>query len=201
MAVKRIGLLGGSFDPVHLAHIALAQAALEALSLDQVQLLPAADPWQRPALAAPPTHRLAMLEIALRETQRLHINPLEIHRAGKTYTIDTLLQLPDDSDYIWILGADQLSNFTTWHRWHDIASLVHLAVAERPGVEACVPDALQSVFDAASRPLLRIPFVPMDVSASEIRRRLATGQSTHGLLDPAVAQYIEQHKLYAPAGS
>lgn len=194
-----IGLLGGSFDPVHLAHVALAQAALRELSLGQVQLLPAGDPWQRGALAASPAQRLAMLELAVRHAPALSVNPIEVQRDGKTYTIDTLRSLPAGPEYVWILGADQLANFCTWRQWREIAHLVHMAVAQRPGVDASAPAELQTLLNQLKRPLLRIPFTPMPISASDIRRRLAHGDSTQDMLDPAVAQYIAQHNLYRDA--
>src|SRR5690606_36591562 len=196
-----IGLLGGSFDPVHLAHVALAQAALRELSLAQVQLLPAGDPWQRGALAASPAQRLAMLELAVQGAPALRVNPIEVRRDGKTYTIDTLRSLPAGPEYVWILGADQLANFCTWRQWREIARLVRMAVAQRPGADALAPAELQTHLNELNRPLLRIPFAPMPISASDIRRRLAQGDSTQGMLDPAVAQYISQHKLYRDAVS
>lgn len=196
MAVKVIGLLGGSFDPVHLAHVSLAKAALTELSLDQVHMIPAANPWQRGALKASAEHRLAMLQLATRNEPALHINAMEIDRGGKTYTIDTVRSLPSDSQYVWILGADQLENFHTWHEWRDIASLVQIAVAARPGAAIQAPAELQAHLRAQGRTLLHIPFTPMPISASDIRHRLAGGQSTAGMLDPAVAQYIKQHSLY-----
>lgn len=201
MALNTVGLLGGSFDPVHLAHIGLARAALRELALDQVQLIPAGDPWQRGGLAATPAQRLAMLEIAAGGTPGLRVNPMEIRRGGKTYTIDTVRGLPAGAQYVWILGADQLENFHTWHEWRDIARLVRIAVAQRPGADAEAPPALQSLLDELDRPLLRIPFTPMSISASAIRQRLAQGASTEGMLDPAVAQYIRRHGLYQHAVS
>jgi nicotinate-nucleotide adenylyltransferase len=198
MAGRRIGLLGGSFDPVHVAHIALADAALPRLQLDEVQLIPAADPWQREPLSATPQQRLDMLAIATRGRPRLVVNPIEIKRAGKTYTIDTLQALPEGPVYYWILGADQLENFCTWRRWKDIANLATLAVAQRPGSSVAAPDALQRHLDGLGRQLVRLPFEPMHVSASEIRERLANRQPADGLLDPAVSQYIEENDLYHP---
>ena len=201
MAVSSIGLLGGSFDPVHLAHVALAQAALHELALDEVQLLPASAPWQRGPLSATSAQRLAMLQLAVADTTRLSINPIELERGGKTYTVDTLRQLPGDPEYVWILGADQLANFCTWHQWREVAALARIAVARRPGADAAPPPDLKALLDDLRRPLLQIPFAPMAVSASEIRQRLARGDTTEGLLHPAVAQYIERHGLYRPAVS
>ncbi len=192
----KIGLLGGSFDPVHLAHIALADSARKTLGLDEVRLIPAANPWQRAPLAADASHRLAMLELAVAGHPGLRIDPQELARNGPTYTADTLDALPEGHTYYWILGADQLANFCTWHRWQDIAQRVYLAVAQRPGTPLAEPDALRRFLDEIGRPLLRLSFAPRSISSTEIRRRLAHGGDTASLLDVAVAQYIRENQLY-----
>ncbi|WP_278485551.1 nicotinate (nicotinamide) nucleotide adenylyltransferase [Achromobacter insolitus] len=194
--MKRIGLLGGSFDPVHLAHIALAQNALQSLGLAEVQLIPAANPWQRAALHATAEQRRDMLQLAIAGHAGLVVNPTEIERGGATYTIDTLRALPQDARYVWLLGTDQLANFCTWRNWQDIASLVDLAVATRPGTELSAPPALAAHLLSQGRKLQELPFTPMPVSASEIRRRLAQGESTDGMLAAPVAAYIAAHHLY-----
>ena len=196
MAIKKTGLLGGSFDPVHLAHIALAKAACRALRLDEVDLIPAANPWQRKPLAATAAQRLAMLELAIAGENCLRINPIEIKRGGETRTIDTINSLPENIDYTWILGADQLANFCSWHCWQDIAARVKLAVAQRPGTPLAPPPPLMRHLAALNRTLIELPFEPVSISASAIRERLAQGLPTQGLLHVAVAQYIEQNKLY-----
>lgn len=194
----KTGLLGGSFDPVHLAHVALAHCAWQELKLDEVQLIPAADPWQREPLAADAQHRLAMLDLALSGQPHLRVNPIEINRGGKTYTVDTLRQLPSGPDYYWILGADQLANFCTWHRWEEIADLVRLGVAQRPGTALTVPLPLRDHLASQDRALIPLPFQPMPVSSTQIRKCLAAGQPTDGLLSVAVAQYIQKNGLYQP---
>ncbi len=199
MAVKKIGLLGGSFDPVHLAHTALAETALNVLQLDELQLIPAADPWQRSPLQATGPQRLAMLTLAIAGLRGLSVNPVEIERGGPTYTIDTLRQLPPDAEYYWILGADQLDNFCSWRSWEEIARRVYLAVAQRPGTPAVAPAALAQRLDALGRKLLELPFEPMPVSATAIRQRLADGRPVQGLLNAAVAQFIARCKLYRSA--
>ncbi len=196
MALKKIGLLGGSFDPVHRAHIVLANTALSQLGLDQVQLLPAADPWQRKPLNASASHRLAMVELAIQGHHGLAANPAEIMRGGKTYTIDTLQDMPRTAQYFWILGADQLENFCTWHRWEDIVTYVHLVVARRPGSAVTTPSPLAWLLDTLKKPLIEIPFEPIDISATQIRSLLKTGQPADTMLDPKVLQYIQQHHLY-----
>jgi nicotinate (nicotinamide) nucleotide adenylyltransferase len=194
--MTRIGLLGGSFDPVHVAHMALAKAARDALGLDEVQLIPARAPWQRRPLAAAPEHRLAMLELAVADEPGLRINPLELRREGPTYTVDTLRELPAGPRYAWILGADQLANFCTWRAWEEIACMVDLAVAARPGASVQAPPALRQALAAAGRALLSIPFDEMAISASDIRARIAQGKSVHGMIAPAVLDYIARHGLY-----
>ena len=195
---KSIGLLGGSFDPIHVAHIALARAALDALSFDVVELIPAADPWQRPPLAASGQQRLDMLKLAIADEPGLAVNPVEIERGGPTYTIDTLRGLPDNARYTWLLGADQLRNFCTWHDWQDIVARVDLAVAARPGSAAVAPPALQTRLNELGRSLRQLPFTPIPISASEIRQRLANGDSISGMGPDAAIAYIRAHRLYQP---
>jgi|SRR5690625_1254362 len=194
--MKRIGLLGGSFDPVHRAHIQLANHALDALGLDEVNLIPAANPWQRAPLGASPEHRLAMLELAIQGSPGLTINTIELERSGPTYTLETLAQLPSEPEYFWILGSDQLQNFCTWKGWQDILNYVNLAVAQRPGAQVAPPAALQAHLAEQQQQLYRLSLPPIDISATEIRTRLKQHQNTDGLLDPAVQQYIKKHKLY-----
>lgn len=196
---KKTGLLGGSFDPVHVAHIALADAAYHTLGLDSVQLIPAGNPWQRAPLAASAHHRLAMLKLAAGQRTWLHINPIEISRSGPTYTIDTIEQLSQDSDYYWILGSDQLENFCSWHRWRDIAQRVSLVVARRPGTSLTAPEPLEEYLNSLGQAVIHLPFNPQAVSATEIRTRLAQGKCADHFLDPAVAAYIRHHRIYTDA--
>lgn len=192
----RIGLLGGSFDPIHLAHIALAKAAQQYLALDEVQLILAKQPWQKPTLNASAQHRLQMVKLATDDEPGLIINTMELERPGKTYTIETLEQLPDGHEYYWLFGADQLQNFCTWHRWEDIASRVTLIAATRPGADLQTPIELQRRIDAGQAKLDMLPFEPMAISSSQLRERLARGSDVNEWLNPMVAQYIAHNNLY-----
>jgi len=192
----RIGLLGGCFVPVQRAHLALAQTALVTLPLDEVQLMPAGQPWQRPPLGASPAHRLAMIKLAVGQAKGLQVNPIEIDRTGPTYTFETLALLPQEHEYFWILGADQLENFCTWREWSTIANKVQLVVAQRPGSKVAAPAALAAWLTQHNRHLVNLPFDPLDVSANEIRQRIARGDSTCDLIPEAVGQYITEHGLY-----
>lgn len=199
-APVRTGLLGGSFDPVHNAHLALAQAALAHLRLDSVELIPAAEPWQKDQLGASAEHRVAMLELAIAASPGLCVNRIEINRAGPTYTLDTLRELRAGDDpahqYVWILGSDQLVNFCTWQGWREIVRRVELAVARRPGSPQGLPADLQQALTADARTMHEIPFTPTPLSATSIRQRIAAGLSLDGQTPPAVAQYIHEHGLY-----
>jgi nicotinate-nucleotide adenylyltransferase len=200
----RIGLLGGSFDPIHTAHIKLANTALSFLGAESVQLIPAAAPWQRAPLATSPEHRAAMVKLAITGQPGLVLNTIELERGGPSYTVDTLRALiARDShenrshiQYVWILGADQLSNFCTWHQWQELAQIVELAVAARPGSEPEPPEPLRLALNEYNRPLHHLPMPEMLVSGSEIRRRLIHKEPVDGLVPDEVLRYINLHHLY-----
>jgi nicotinate-nucleotide adenylyltransferase len=194
--LKRIGLLGGSFDPIHVAHIALARTALRALDLERVELIPAAAPWQRGALRATPTQRCEMIRLAIVDEPGLVLNTSEIDRGGPTYTIDTVRGLPRGQRYVWLLGADQLANFCTWRDWAAIADRVDLAAAVRPGTPLEIPADLERQLRAQGRRVETLPFREMPVSASDIRDRLAHDLPVDDLLDEPVYRYIRAHHLY-----
>ena len=199
MAVSRIGLLGGSFDPVHNAHLALAKTALHSAGLDRVEFLPAASPWQRAPLGASAEHRLAMLELATRDIANVSVNPLETLRRGPTFTVDTLRALDAGdtaTEYCWLLGSDQLVNFCTWHAWEEIIRRVSLVVAARPGSPLAAPPELACELQQLGKALQVMPFSPNPISASEIRRRLAHNQAIDGLTPAAVVEYIKTNHLY-----
>ncbi|ARP88600.1 nicotinate (nicotinamide) nucleotide adenylyltransferase [Bordetella genomosp. 9] len=194
--MKRIGLLGGSFDPIHVAHLALARTALHALDLQRVELIPAASPWQRGPLRATPAQRCEMIRLAIAGEPGLVLNTTEIDRGGPTYTIETIRALPADRRYVWLLGTDQLANFCSWREWQGIADRVDLAVATRPGAPSTPPAELAQRLAAQGRQVETLPFAEMPVSASAIRDRLAHDLPVDGLLAEPVSRYIRAHRLY-----
>lgn len=194
--MKKIGLLGGSFNPVHNAHLALAQTALEALSLDEVQLIPAGNPWQKQALAVSGQDRLEMLALAISGHPGMVINDIEITREGPTYTIDTLKALPASASYYWLLGTDQLANFCSWHQWEEILDHVTLVVAQRNTHPFEVPQLLAEKLQQKGKKLITLSFKAMDISSTDIRQRLANQQDVSRFLPKPVLAYIRQHKLY-----
>jgi len=176
------GILGGTFDPVHNAHLAMARAALGALGLERVLFMPTGAPRYRTPAVASGAHRVAMLRLATGDEPRFAIDERELAPGHSGYTIDTLEGF--GARPVLLLGADQYAKFETWHRWREILGRADLAVFARPG----------STFrDGRAR---QVPFEPMAVSASDIRARIARGEPIAPLVPPAVADYIARHKLY-----
>lgn len=194
--MKKIGLLGGSFNPVHLAHLAMARTALRALNLDEVQLIPAGNPWQKQPLRISGAQRLEMLALAIADEPGIVINDIEINREGATYTIDTLRNLPRNAKYYWLLGTDQLNNFCTWQNWQEITDYVTLTVAWRTGYPLHIPQELDALLRRDGKGLITLPFKAMNVSSTEIRSRIQQGQDASAFVPAPVLDYINTHGLY-----
>lgn len=194
--IRKIGLLGGSFNPIHKAHLCLALTAADYLNLDQVQLIPAGQPWQKRPLQTSTEDRLAMLRLAITEYPVLAINLIEIERDGFTYTIDTLKSLAPGPRYYWLMGSDQLNNFCSWHNWQEILHFVQLAVVQRPGHAIKIPTALQDELQQHQHTLVFIPFNAVDISSTQIRQKLQQGDNISVLVPPPVLDYIKQKGLY-----
>jgi len=198
--MTRIGLFGGSFDPVHDAHVALAHVALGHLALDELRWMPAGQPWQKPRAMTAAEHRVAMVQAAIAGEPRFVLERSEIDRSGPTYTLDTVRSLAarePDAQWFLVIGQDQYARLSTWHGWQELLGLVTLAVAARSG-EAPKPDAAVA---ALPHSMAALPLPRMDVSATEVRRRAAAGEPIGDLVPPAVARYIDQHRLYRGPGS
>lgn len=215
MIAPVIGLLGGSFDPIHVGHLQLARDALAHLPLDEVRFVPAAQPWQKERVTDA-VHRVRMVELAIAREPRCVLDPLEVERGGSTYTVDTLRALRAgpwrDAALVLIMGSDQFERFDTWRAWQAIADLAHLAVARRAGV-AVQPGAKLASFararhvgpaELAHRPaggVVEFPMTPVDASATEARQLLAApspeaDRRLARMLPPAVLDYIRAHRLY-----
>ena len=196
-APRRIGLLGGSFNPPHLAHLALGRLAQQMLALDELRWLPAGAPWQKAGrVLAPGHHRAAMLAALLAdEPGNMVIDPRELQRDGATYTIDTVRELQAEqpgADWFLILGQDQYDRFDTWRDWRELLQRLTLAVAGRAGR---APQASAALLALPHR-MLALDLPAMQIAASDIRSRLAAGQAVTALVGERVAGYISQHHLY-----
>jgi nicotinate-nucleotide adenylyltransferase len=207
----KLGVLGGTFNPVHLAHLRLAEELRESLGLDRVLLVPAGRPALKRVGIASAQHRLEMVRRAVASNPALEVDDQEIRRRGASYTVDTLaaLRTRHKSAVLWfVLGADTLPELESWHEPKRLFELANFAVATRPGYAAdlreLLPRALAAPFSDGPRGLVHasgnelraVPFTPLEISASDIRRRAANGESIRYLVPDEVREYIAKHHLY-----
>jgi nicotinate-nucleotide adenylyltransferase len=205
---QRLGVLGGTFNPPHLGHLAVACRALAQLDLEQVVLMPSHTPPHKPSGDDPgPLHRLRMCRLAVedRRCAGLGVCALEIERAGPSYTVDTLLTLHARADashpaprLTLILGSDMARTLPRWRRADELVELADIAVAERPA------DRREEVVQALASLHPRLAFLEMptiDISSSLVRERVAQGEPVAELVGSAVADYIAEHRLYRRSGA
>ena len=199
----RLGIFGGSFDPVHFGHLRLAECCRDQRALDRVWFLPAAvSPHKPDGSQAGDGERLAMLELALADYEGFEVNSLELQRGGVSYTVDTLTEIAatvPEAELFLLLGADSLVDLPLWHRTEEICRLAIPLVVGRP--DAAEPDfqRLATVLPSERIEVIRrhqVEMPPVAASSTEIRRRVAAGESIDDLTPVAVAQYIGEHRLY-----
>jgi nicotinate-nucleotide adenylyltransferase len=190
----RIGIFGGTFDPIHTAHLEVAESVRQALGLDRMLLVVANQPWQKEdgRTLTPAEDRYAMVEAAVEGRPRLEPCRLEIDRGGPSYTIDTVRQLKEScpgAELIVVVGSDVVPGLTSWREEPALRDEVTLAVVGRPGVPPVVPPPGWRA--------VNVPVAPFDVSSTDLRRRLEAGGAVQGLVPEAVVRCIRQRGLYA----
>jgi len=193
----RVGLFGGSFDPPHLAHKALAACALAELKLDKLLWIPAGNPWQKAGRQlAPAEHRRAMVELMIGDEARFELDDCEMRRTGASYTVDTLRERaaahPGEQLFL-IIGQDQYARLQTWRDWPEILQRAVLAVAARSG-EAVQASAQLQVTPHQS---FKLALPAMEHSATAVRQQVMRGEDIRPMVGNAVAGYIAQHRLYS----
>ena len=201
----RIGVFGGTFDPVHLGHLAVARGALEHLLLDEVVFMPAGRPWMKEGVdLAESHHRLAMVQLAIEGLQGFRTSDMELKREGLTYTVDTLREMADasqgENDVYLILGADAYSSFELWKEPAEILGLCTLAVAARPGGDELDFGKLDGLREGSAERAIAVPVEQLDISGSDIRERVIRGLSLSEYLPEEVEKYIYEHGLYSGSG-
>lgn len=201
---QRVGILGGTFDPIHLGHLILAQTAVEMLDLSRLLLVPCGDPPHKSvADIAPARHRLAMVEAALEDDLVCEPCGIEVHREGPSYSIDTVQEVrarfPDAGIY-FIIGADTITELHSWHRIGELLQLCTVVTFRRPGVSKLTPEDLKLPGPIA-RVLLENVMESrlVEISSSDIRYRIAEGMSIRYLVPQEVTMYISEHRLYGSA--
>ena len=211
----RIGLLGGTFDPVHNGHLQLAQRVLADFGLDKIIFIPAAQPpHKNGTLVCDVVHRLQMLKLALSSQQGFELSDIEISRNEVSYTFDTVMQLDKQSGsavrYHFIIGFDALAEIETWYRWNDLLSTTNFIVAVRPGFSlkhierllernGFAPDndnPNRWIGVQQGNEVLFLAGEITDISSTDVRRRIAAKEAWERLVPPGVAEYILRHRLY-----
>ncbi len=186
----RTGILGGTFDPIHLAHLHAAETALAAAQLDRVLFVPAGDPWQkadRDVTGA--NHRVAMVALAIADAPGFELDTREVDRPGPTYTIDTLNSFPDDEDLYLILGADAAGGVDSWHQANAVVERARFLVLPRPG-----DDAMSAASNLPGALVLQM--AALDISSTAIREMAREGKPYRYLVPGRVHEYIQANRLY-----
>jgi len=215
VTARCVAVLGGSFDPVHLGHVALGEFFAKCLHADELRIVPAGNPWQKEQLQASGADRVEMIRRAFDgQTTPVVIDQQEIRRGAETYTIDTLKELRAAfgpfTSIVFLIGADQLQQLDTWRDWRQLFDFANICAAARPGFATegqDVPESVMREFALRDAPLERIRAtafglahvaneLAVDISATALRTALQRGEKPEMLVPPGVLDYIEQHHLY-----
>jgi nicotinate-nucleotide adenylyltransferase len=187
----RTGIFGGTFDPIHIAHLHAGETALSQAQLDRVLFLPAGDPWQKSDRAlTPASQRLEMVGLAVNGVDGFEVDAREVERRGPTYTIDTLLSFPPEEELSLIVGADAAVGIPTWHRWEEVVERAGLLVVPRLGTDI---EAVRRAVPSATT----LDMALLEISATEIRAMARSGDSYRFLVPAPVYEFIEAADLYA----
>lgn len=200
MQRQRIGVFGGTFDPIHIGHLIIAEILQYELDLQRVVFLPAGRPPHKPSRILASDHdRIEMLRLAIRRTPSFSVSMVDLERPGYSYTSRSLEILHDyfdpGTELIFLMGQDSLRDFPNWHRPDLIAQQAQLGVAQRPGVETSVADIEKQVPETAGRIHL-VPVPLIGISSTDVRRRIRRGEPFRYQVSPLVADYIDEQKLY-----
>lgn len=213
-AARRVGVMGGTFDPIHCGHVDLGRAAVASLNLTQLLVLPSSVPPHRPQPHASSHHRFAMAAMTVSREPAWRVSDLEFQAPGPSYTTTTLEHLKNagflPDELFFVIGADAFAEVETWRNYPGLLDQAHFAVISRPGWRVTsLPGRLPSLASrmtsntgktgARDTSIFLIDVVTADVSSTAIRERCIAGLDVNGLVDPLVAQHIEQHGLYTPS--
>ena len=196
-----IGVMGGTFDPIHIGHLIVAEEARTRLNLVEVLFVPAGQPWLKPSSPiSVAEHRVQMVRLAIANKPYFKLSTMEIERPGPSYTVDTIAelqgQLGSEHELYFILGWDNLAQLPQWHEPSRLVKMCRLVAVPRVGYT--VPDlkSLEAAIPGLSQSVILLDTPEIDISASGIRERITQGLSISGLVPEAVERYIRQHKLY-----
>ncbi|MGH8727242.1 MAG: nicotinate-nucleotide adenylyltransferase [Burkholderiales bacterium] len=209
--MRTIGIVGGTFDPIHYGHLRLAEEARRHFKLTEIRFIPVAVPPHRGTPTASLTDRTAMVNLAIQNNSFFALDGREAKRPGKSYTVETLSELRAEhpqTALLLIMGSDAFAGLTAWMRWRELFALCHVIVGQRPGFSFDGPDELRAELEKRftkeldslqGKPdgaIASFVMTPLDISASRIRQMIARGQSPRYLLPDSVLDYIQSHSLY-----
>ncbi|MDP2916379.1 MAG: nicotinate-nucleotide adenylyltransferase [Dehalococcoidia bacterium] len=197
----KVGVLGGTFDPVHMGHLAIAEEARARVGMDQVIFLPAGQPWMKKDIPVSPTeHRLNMLKLAISGKPYLKVSTAELEHEGSSYAVETIAgirqELGAGAELFFIMGWDSLAVLPLWREPERLIGMCRIVVVPRPGYPAPDVKALDAVIPGLSRRVLMLDKLEVDISATEIRERVRRGLPISHLVPEAVEWYIREHGLY-----
>ncbi len=207
-----LGVLGGTFDPIHNGHLRLAIEFYERLDLTELRLIPLRAPSHRDPPLADPEHRLAMLQLAIENITGLTVDDCELQRGSTSYTIETVSLVKEkigDSPLCLLMGIDAFAKINTWHRWEELLEYVHIVIADRPGnhtkeydqeiavlIKTHLTDDISELQQSSAGKIYRITMPMLDISATQIRNLISNNQDAHGLVSEKVLDFIHLHNLY-----
>lgn len=196
----RIGLIGGTFDPIHTGHLIIAEEAVNALELDQVVFAPAGQPPHKPADGiSDPEHRSKMVQLAIADNEQFTVSRVDLDRAGPCYTVDTIRLVQSawgpSTEVCFLIGGDSLRDLPTWHQPERLLHMCQLVAVPRPGYQPDL-EALDVLLPGASQQITILDAPTLDISSTEIRARIREGRSIRYLVPRSVERYIGQHGLY-----
>jgi nicotinate-nucleotide adenylyltransferase len=211
--LKAIGLLGGTFNPVHYGHLRMAQELAEMLELSEVRFIPAAIPPLKTSPAASAEHRAHMVRLAIEDNPLFQLDKRELTRKGPSYTIDTLISLREELGpeprLVLFMGTDAFRQLDKWHRWQELLNYCHIALVQRPhAIREALSKTLEAYLaahyaeqnhelqDASSGYITMQPMTALDISSTAIRQRIQQGLSLRYLMPKNVIDYLQQHALY-----
>lgn len=192
--------MGGTFDPIHLGHLAMAESVREIFSLDEILFIPSARPPHKVEKnITPEVHRLMMTYLATQTNEKFQVSPVEILREGLSYTLDTMNELEkkfgSDTELFFIIGADSMADLPKWHKAKELVSKVHFIATTRPGTEVDL-EGLKNYFGDSAKNIYQVATAGLEISSTDIRERVRTGRSIKYLVPEVVEEYILKENLY-----
>ena len=196
----RIGIMGGTFDPIHLGHLAMAESVREIFELDEILFIPSARPPHKVEKnIAPEVHRLMMTYLATQSNEKFQVSPMEILRDGLSYTLDTMNQLEKkfgtNAELFFIIGADSMLDLPNWHKAKELVAKVHFIATTRPGVEINL-DEVKNFFGEDAKNIRQVAVAGLEISSTDIRERVKNNKSIKYLVPESVEEYILKENLY-----